>query len=151
MKDDVSAPSAASSPCKPEHVSVDVIEREVGRWNTDIALGWETGLRGKERRFGRLEERHPPDHLLESKNVARYKNWLLGFDKAKNYRERLLCREIHFLSENENGQIRGVYKGWAIRRGKVVIHLVKKFGCFGEVTFYYLQGKEIVRTVSCGI
>lgn len=62
-----------------KHKSAEVIEREVGRWNTDIALGWEAGLKGKERPYGRrLFDRQPPDHFYEKQNHARLMDWLLG-------------------------------------------------------------------------
>lgn len=134
-----------------KHTSVDVIQREVGRWNTDIALGWEAGLQGKERRFGRLFDRHPPEHFLEPQNHARYMDWLLGHEKATRYRSFELLRSVHYVGKNENGPVKGVYKGWSIRRGQVISRLIDKHGCYGDVYFYYFEGTKIVRTHKCGI
>ncbi|BBN90562.1 MULTISPECIES: hypothetical protein [Rhodocyclales] len=134
-----------------KHTSVEVIQREVGRWNTDIALGWETGLQGKKRIGNRLYERHPPDHFLEPQNHARYTDWLRGYEKATQYRRFELRREVHYVGENESGPVKGVYQGWGIKRGSIVSRLIDKHGCYGDVYFYYFEGTKIVRTVKCGI
>lgn len=134
-----------------KHTSVAVIELEVGRWNTDIALGWEAGLRGKERRFGRLHDRCPPDHFYEAQNHSRYLDWQLGHEKGLLYRKLRLCREVHYIGENHAGKVKGIYKGWSAKRGHVVSMLIEKHGCFGDVYFYYLEGTKIVRTHICGI
>lgn len=134
-----------------QHTSVEVIQREVGRWNTDIALGWETGLLGKERIGRHLYERRAPDHFYESQNHGRLMDWLTGRDKAAQYRKLDLCREVHYVGENKDGPVKGVYKGWGVKRGQVVTRLIDKHSCFGDVYFYYFEGTKIVRTVKCGI
>lgn len=135
-----------------KHTSVEVIEREVGRWNTDIALGWEAGLKGKERPHGRrLFDRQAPDHFYEKQNHTRLMDWLLGQKNGARYRELNLYRKVHYVGENAAGTVNGAYKGWGIKRGRVVSMLIGKHGCFGDVYFYYFEGTEIVRTHKCGI
>lgn len=73
---------------KPAHKSVEVIQEAVGRWSTDIAMGWEAGLMGKVRRGGRLFNRHPPDLSTNPKILDGFKIGSLdsaGPKRTKHY------------------------------------------------------------------
>ena len=71
--------------------------------------------------------------------------------QTKNRGKLKLLRTVHYVGENEKGSVNGVYKGWSVRRGRVVTKLIDKHGCYGDVYFYYFEGSKIVRTVKCGI
>ena len=129
----------------------EVILQEVGFWNLDIDLGWQAGIIGKERVLGMLRERQAPDHFYQENNKARLADWLIGRNKAKQFRETKLCREVHFSAQGEKGPISGTYKGWSINRGKIVTRLMLQHGCYGDVHFDYCEGGQIVRSIRCGI
>ena len=135
-----------------KHLTVEVIEKAVGHWNTDIALGWEAGLQGQERPFGgKLYERQAPDHFYLEQNHKRLKEWKLGFASAVCYRELHLRRSVHIVGKNADGEVKSRLQGWSVNRGKMVTRLADKQGCFGDVVFYYLEGSEIVREHCCSI
>lgn len=135
---------------KAEHKSVEVIQEAVGRWSTDIAMGWEAGLMGKVRRGGKLFNRHPPDHFYESQNIGRLQDWELGFSRAKTYKALHLGKALHYCGKNSSGEVKGSYKGWGVKRSVVVSRLERE-GCCGTVDFYYFEAGKIVRHVQCGI
>ena len=123
----------------------DIIESEVGRWNTDIALGWAAGLLGKQRVGHGLYSRRAPEHFYEIRNASRLRDWEDGHCKALQYRASALAREVHYFGWNANGEVRGVRKGWSVKRGQITTQLEKQ-GCTGDVIFYYTEGGKIVRT-----
>lgn len=134
-----------------KHTSKETVEREVGRWNTDIALGWEAGLRGKQRIAGRLFERLAPVHFYETQNSNRLLDFQCGKEAAQRYRKQELAREMHFVGHNKAGEeVLIKRKGWNTPRGPIITRLMDK-GCFGNVQVYYFDGVKIVRTVNCGI
>jgi hypothetical protein len=139
-----------------ESVTNEVILEHCGYWNTDIAAGWEVGLLGKERIGKTLYNRNPPGHYFEEKNKNRYRDWLLGRDKALIYRERLLkSKTTHFAGETKDGYpITITRKGWGVVRG-TVLNRMAKMGCIGDVTVSYYEDDgcktTLKRTVKCGI
>ena len=130
----------------PVHTSVETITAQVGRWDLDIAAGWEAGLLGKTRVGGRLFDRHPPEHFLEKKNGQRLDDWIAGRDAALRYRKYVMYRSVHFVGNSTKGEMLVVRKGWGVRRGEVITQLEKN-GCFGDVRVYYFECGKIARTV----
>lgn len=123
-----------------------IIDR-VGRFNTDVLVGWEAGLQGKQRIGGRLYDRHPPDYFVES----RRNDWDAGYRAALRERDRAsLRREVTFCGHNGTESVIVRRKGWSVRRGEVVTQLERK-GCYGLVLVQYWRGSEIVRSVNCQI
>lgn len=137
-------------PTKTQHSSIETITNAVGRWNTDIATGWDTGLKGKRRILGRLYDRHPPEHFLEPQNTSRYMDWLEGYTAAIRYRSIELNRTVHFVGHNTDGRVSIERKGWGVRRGSVITKM-EDMGCRGTVMVYYFEGAALKRTVECGI
>lgn len=129
----------------------EIILQEVGFWNLDIDSGWRAGMLGKERFLGKLRERQAPDHLYEPQNQARLADWLIGRNKAKQFREAKLCREVRFSAQGDQGQVSGKYKGWSINRAEITTRLMMQQGCYGDVIFDYYEGGLIVRSIRCGI
>lgn len=135
----------------PKHTSIETITKAVGRWNTDIAAGWEIGLQGKQRIGRRLFERRPPEHLLEPQNGRRLMDWTTGFKGAQEYRKFKLCREVYFTGTKADGsEVVITRKGWSVKRGQVVTQLEKQ-GCAGTVLVLYFEGAKVIRRVNCGI
>lgn len=135
---------------KSPHKSIETITNEVGRWNTDIAAGWDMGLKGKHRILGRLYDRNPPEHFLEPQNTSRYADWLAGYTAAIRYRSIALSRTVHFIGQNPEGRVSIERKGWGVRRGTIITQMESK-GCRGTVVVYYFEGAVLKRTVECGI
>jgi hypothetical protein len=117
-------------------------ERYVGRINTDILCGWETGLKGQERINGKLYPRQPPEHL----SGARLSDWYLGFDSASRL---LSTRQTIFTGRTKDGPVKIKRQGWVARRS--VISRMEKMGVGNSVDVFYLEAGEIVRTQNCGI
>lgn len=123
---------------------IDLITEQVGRFNTDVLTGWETGLQGKQRIGGRLYERHAPEHL----EGQRYADWLAGKEAARRYKDGIR-RETHFTGHGPNGEMLVVRKGW-VARGKVITQMEKAGAC-GDVLVFYMENGKIKRTERCGI
>ena len=136
--------------------SIETIREHCGTWNTDIAAGWEAGLLGKERIGRKLYNRNPPAHYFEPNNRQRYLDWLLGRDRALEYRRRAaLNKSTYFAGYTVGGEFVGIQrKGWGAARGPVVSKMAK-MGVVGDVTVNYCEhdgAKSIIkRTVTCGI
>ncbi|UDM18868.1 hypothetical protein [Vogesella sp. XCS3] len=123
---------------------IDLITEQVGRFNTDVLTGWETGLQGKQRIGSRLYERHAPAHL----EGQRYADWLAGKVAAQRYKDSIR-RETHFAGHGPNGAMLVVRKGW-VARGKVITQMEKAGAC-GDVLVFYMENGKIKRTERCGI
>ena len=135
----------------PKHTSIETITKAVGRWNSDIAAGWATGLQGKQRIGSRLYERRPPEHFYEPQNTRRFLDWVAGHKAALQYRKLDLCRQVYFTGTKADGSdVVIVRNGWGVRRGQVVTQLEKQ-GCTGDVRVLYFEGSTIIRSVNCGI
>lgn len=126
---------------------VDLIKDRVGRFNTDVLVGWEAGLQGKKRVGRRLFDRLPPDYF----EGQRRDDWYAG------HRAGLAARNSHtnektvtFVGENKDGNLIVTRKGWGVRRGEVVTQLERK-GAYGLVMVFYRKDGNIVRTVNCQI
>ncbi|MES2877540.1 MAG: hypothetical protein V4713_03890 [Pseudomonadota bacterium] len=132
------------------HNSVEIITAEVGRWDLDIAAGWEAGLLGKKRVGGMLFDRQPPEHFFEAKNGQRLVDWVAGRDAALRYRKNVIARSVHFVGNKEGGEVLVIRKGWGVRRGAVISQLESQ-GCSGDVRVFYFEGVKLARTVNCGI
>lgn len=125
----------------------DLIVDRVGRFTTDVLVGWEAGTQGKQRIGGKLFDRHPPDYFVGS----RLSDWYAGYKAGLTYHgEKASRRTVVFVGENAEGQVIVHRKGWGARRGEVVTQMERK-GCYGDVTVMYWEGSKIVRTVNCGI
>lgn len=123
---------------------VDLITQKVGRFNTDVLTGWETGLRGKRLIGGKFYEQTAPEHL----QGKRYFDWLAGKEAACRHRESL-HRTTHFVGTGSSGEMRVVRKGWVARR-KVVTQM-ERGGAAGDITVFYFENGELKRTVMCMI
>lgn len=135
---------------------IDLIREHCGNWNTDIAAGWEVGLLGKERIGRKLLSRNAPEHLYKPENRQRLLDWLLGRDKALEYRRKnALNKTMSFHGETAHGKSVYIHrKGWNTARGPVVTRMAG-MGCIGDVTVYYHEHdgakSTIKRTVKRGI
>lgn len=137
--------------------TIDIIKQHCGNWNLDIAAGWEAGMLGRERVAGKLFNRHPPEHFYEAKNANRLSDWILGRDKAIEYREKARNNKWTFFSAwTHDGQLLTVNRrGWGVARGPIVAKL-EKMGAVGDVSVKYYdyslaEGNQVARTVTCGI
>jgi len=119
-----------------------VIERYVGRLNTDIRSGWETGLLGKQRCGSQLIDRFPPQHLIGK----RRRDWFDGQGAAARF---LQTRRTHFQYKGANGvQVEFWRKGFANR--STVLSALRKKGVLVDVEVTYVEDGNIVRALSCG-
>ena len=124
----------------------EIVER-VGRFNTDVLVGWEAGTQGKRRIGGKLYDRHPPDYYVG----PRRDEWYAGYKGGLALREETARnRMVVFVGENAKGPLTITRKGWGARRGEVVTQMERK-GCYGLVCVFYWEGSKVVRTVNCGI
>jgi hypothetical protein len=121
---------------------IDQVTQFAGRFNTDVLLGWEAGLQGKQRIGSMLIQRSPPEHLTG----GRYVDWLTGFEAAERYKTQNV-KTTRFVGKGPGGEMTVERKGW-IGRGKVVTQM-QKAGAYGDVDVFYLEGSEIKRTVNC--
>lgn len=125
----------------------DLISDRVGRFSTDVLVGWEAGMQGKQRIGGRLFDRHPPDYFVG----PRLADWYAGYNAGLAYHgEKASSRMVIFVGENAEGQLTIRRKGWGVRRGEIVTQMERK-GCYGTVSVFYWEGSKVVRTVNCGI
>jgi len=126
---------------------VALISEKVGRFNVDVLAGWEAGLLGKERPYGRkLFDREPPKHLTGTRAA----DWYAGRDAG--YRQKKVIavrRETLFLGNGERGAIVVVRKGW-IARAKVVTQM-ERAGARGVVVVSYTENGKEKRVVNCMI
>lgn len=118
-----------------------VIERYVGRINTDIRSGWEVGLQGMRRVGGQLFDRHPPEHLAGQRRA----DWKDGKAAAARFLE---SRKTHFSYQTVEGRVEFWRKGFA-DRARVVKSLRDK-GIFVDIDVCYVEDGEIVRRYCCG-
>lgn len=126
---------------------LDLIADRVGRINTDVVVGWEAGIRGKQRIGGKLFDRHPPDYFVGH----RLADWYAGYNAGlAHHCEKASSRMVVFVGENGEGQLTVRRQGWGARRGEVVTQMERK-GCYGNISVFYWEGSKIVRTVNCGI
>jgi hypothetical protein len=121
---------------------IELVRQHAGRFNTDVLLGWEAGLQGKERIGGVLIQRSPPEHFAGS----RYLDWLAGIEAAEQYKA-LNVKTTRFRGKGPDGEMSLERKGW-VGRAKVIAQM-QKAGAYGEVDVFYLEGTEIKRTVNC--
>lgn len=129
------------------HELRDLIVDRVGRFTTDVLVGWEAGTQGKQRVGGKLFDRHPPEYF----EGQRREDWYAGYRSGMAHREeKASSRTVVFIGENAEGQVTIRRKGWGVRRGEVVTQMERK-GCYGDITVMYWDGSMIVRTVNCGI
>lgn len=133
-----------------KHATCTVIEEAVGRWNADIALGWESGLRGLERYNGGLRKRQPPAHFELPQNRNRLADWYIGQDAALRYRQSEMRRTLCFYATGPGGLVSGTLQGWTTPRHRIVTRLEAQ-GCRGAVTFHYLEQGTLRREVTCRI
>ena len=127
----------------------DLIVDRVGRFTTDVLVGWEDGLKGKKRYRpgGRLFDREPPEHFVGPRII----DWTDGYRAALVYRERYMKRDVAFIGTGPDGKdMRVERKGWGVRRGEIVTRM-ERAGCRGDVYVFYRENGNIVRTVKCGI
>lgn len=119
-----------------------VIERYVGRLNTDIRSGWEAGLLGKQRCGSQLIDRFPPEHLIG----ARRRDWLDGQQAAGRF---LATRRTHFQYKGADGDDVEFWRKGFADRARVVSGLRKK-GVLVDINVSYVEDSEVVRAYSCG-
>lgn len=129
----------------------ELVMKEVGYWNTDVQVGWDTGLLGKYRPHpgSRLLNRMPPDHFLEPHNFQRYTDWNAGKEAAERYRKHAGLKSCHFHGYTPTKEVVIKRKGYP-PRGPIVMRM-EQMGVLGDVTVYYFVGGALVRTVKCGI
>lgn len=125
----------------------DLIAERVGRFNTDVLVGWEAGMQGKQRIGGKLFDRHPPDYFVGPRRDEWYAGYRAGLAQHKQMAS---TRTVVFVGENTAGPLTIRRKGWGVRRGEVVTQMERK-GCYGSVTVFYWEGSKVVRTINCGI
>lgn len=125
----------------------DLIIDRVGRFNTDVLVGWEAGMQGKQRIGGKLFNRHPPDYFVGSRLTDWYAGYRAGLER---HDKKAGDRIVVFVGENGEGQLTVRRKGWGVRRGEVVTQMERK-GCYGSISVFYWEGSKVVRTVNCGI
>jgi hypothetical protein len=119
----------------------------VDRVNVDVLTGWEAGIQGKERIGRKLFDRVPPEYY----EGQRRHDWYAGHRAATLHRELRLVRSVSFLGNTPDGEsVRIERKGWGVRRGEIVTRM-ERMGCRGDVSVFYREGGNIVRTVNCGI
>jgi len=116
-----------------------------GKFNTDILLGWEDGLKGKQRIGGKLFHRNPPAHF----SGERLDDWYKGYKAAKKYKESLRRCTI-FFAKSQHGRMKIVRKGWIYQLGKVITQM-EKAGAYGDVEVFYFENGEVKRIVKSGI
>jgi hypothetical protein len=125
----------------------DLITERVGRFNTDVLVGWEAGQQGKQRIGGRLFDRCPPEHFLG----LRCDDWRSGYRAGLAEKEHEASRrEVTFAGVNQDGGVVVRRKGWGVPRGQVVTQMERR-GCYGLVLVQYWNGSTVVRTVHCQI
>lgn len=125
----------------------EMIVDRVGRISTDVVVGWEAGIRGKQRIGGKLFDRHPPDYFVG----PRLADWYAGYNGGLTHHgEAANKRTMVFVGENDDGPLTVRRKGWGVRRGEVVTQMERK-GCYGSISVFYWEGSKIVRTVNCCI
>lgn len=80
----------------------DMVAERIGRFNTDVLVGWEAGTQGKQRIDGKLFERHPPDYFVG----PRRDDWYAGYRAGLAHRqEKANNREVVFVGENAEGSV----------------------------------------------
>jgi hypothetical protein len=121
---------------------IDQVTKYAGRFNTDVLLGWEAGLQGRQRIGGMLIQRSPPEHFTG----GRYVDWLTGCEAAERYKTQN-AQTTRFVGKGPAGEMVVERKGW-VGRGKVVAKM-QKAGAYGDVDVFYFEGAEIKRTVNC--
>jgi len=119
-----------------------VIERYVGRLNTDIRSGWETGLLGKQRCGSQLIDRFPPEHLTG----IRRRDWFDGQEAAGRF---LQTRRTHFQYKGPDGASVEFWRKGFADRSKVVSALRKK-DVLVDINVTYVEDGEVTRSYCCG-
>jgi len=126
---------------------IDLIKDRVGRFSTDVLVGWEAGMLGKERVGRRLFDRLPPEHFTGPRRDDWYAGHRAGLAERKSAANE---KTVTFVGENKDGNLIVTRKGWGVRRGEVVTQLERK-GAYGLVMVFYRKGGKIIRTVNCQI